>query len=260
MHPDIEKLINIAKESGELTERQKEIILRKAEKLGEDVDEVEMMLETFYQAQPNHAKKADEKKMRCPNCGAIVSGISLQCPECGYIFHRESEASLKARDYIKELATELKTIEKRLDLDPTEKESMKATAINAFSVPNTQIALIQLFSLSYSNYIAEKQIFNSSLAPVWLGKAKSSYLLLKSQSNIDAETSRFLKDYSFIEDIVYSDRIQRREKENVDIVRIKENTRKEVSQQESTAKAEIGLYVMCAVMMIAIALIMIFSD
>ena len=45
MHPDIEKLISIAKENGDLTEKQREIILRKAEKLGEDVDEVELRLD-----------------------------------------------------------------------------------------------------------------------------------------------------------------------------------------------------------------------
>ena len=48
MHSDIEKLINIAREGGELTEKQKEIILRKAEELGEDVDETEMILESIF--------------------------------------------------------------------------------------------------------------------------------------------------------------------------------------------------------------------
>ena len=244
MHPDLERLINIAKESGELSEKQKEIILRKAEKLGEDVDEVEMMLETMNQSRSNLVKHTEGKKMRCPNCGAIVSGLSLQCPECGYVFHRESEASSSARDYIKELTSEIMAIEKRLDLDPTEKENLKATAINTFSVPNTQVALIQLFSLSYSNYIAEKQIINSSLAPVWLGKAKSSYLLLNSQSNIDSETSRFLKEYSFIEDVVFSERIQRKEIENVDMVRIKEATRKE----EINKKSEVITLIVSAIM------------
>ena len=47
MHPDIEKLLSIAKENGNLTEKQREIILRKAEKLGEDLDEVEMILESL---------------------------------------------------------------------------------------------------------------------------------------------------------------------------------------------------------------------
>ena len=227
MHPDIEKLINIAKETGELTERQKEIILRKAEKLGEDVDEVEMILVTLFPKPTiKGPETAGEKRMKCPNCGEIVSGYSLQCPACGYIFNRESVANSRARDYIKELSSDLIAIEKRLDLDPAEKESMKATAINAFSVPNTQVALIQLFSLSYSNYIAEKQIVNSTLAPVWLGKAKSTYLLLKSQSNIDSETKRLLNEYSFIEDVVITDRIQRKEKENVEVVKIKSEEQK----------------------------------
>ena len=86
MHPDIEKLINIAKESGELTEEQKEVILRKAEKLGEDVDEVEMILETLRQKPTiQEPETVGEKMMKCPNCGEIVSGYSLQCPACGYV-------------------------------------------------------------------------------------------------------------------------------------------------------------------------------
>ena len=87
MHEDIQKLINIAKGSGNLTEKQKEIILRKAEKLGEDVDEVEMILETV---RPNrieiHSPKANDNRMRCPNCGSLLPGRVSQCPECGYVF------------------------------------------------------------------------------------------------------------------------------------------------------------------------------
>ena len=45
MHPSVEKLISIAKEGSEITERQKEIILRKAAELGDDVEEIEFILE-----------------------------------------------------------------------------------------------------------------------------------------------------------------------------------------------------------------------
>lgn len=45
MHPDIDKLITLALADGEVTEKEREIILRKAEKLGLDIDEVEMYLE-----------------------------------------------------------------------------------------------------------------------------------------------------------------------------------------------------------------------
>ena len=45
MNPEIEKLIEMALSDGQLTDKEREIILRKAEKLGLDVDEVEMYLE-----------------------------------------------------------------------------------------------------------------------------------------------------------------------------------------------------------------------
>lgn len=45
MNPEIEKLIEMALADGRVTDKEREIILRKAEKLGLDVDEVEMYLE-----------------------------------------------------------------------------------------------------------------------------------------------------------------------------------------------------------------------
>lgn len=69
MHPDIEKLISIAKENGDLTEKQREIILRKAEKIGEDVDEVELRLDLLGSS--FKPKTTTNFKSRCPHCGAI---------------------------------------------------------------------------------------------------------------------------------------------------------------------------------------------
>jgi len=45
MHPEIEKLIGIALQDGILTDKEREIIFRKAETLGIDKDEIEMILE-----------------------------------------------------------------------------------------------------------------------------------------------------------------------------------------------------------------------
>lgn len=45
MHPEIDKLIEMALTDGQVTDKEREIILRKAEKLGLDVDEVEMVIE-----------------------------------------------------------------------------------------------------------------------------------------------------------------------------------------------------------------------
>lgn len=45
MHPELDKLIEMALADGQVTDKEREIILRKAEKLGFDMDEVEMYLE-----------------------------------------------------------------------------------------------------------------------------------------------------------------------------------------------------------------------
>lgn len=45
MHPEIENLINMALADGQVTDKEREIILRKAEKLGIDIEEVEMIIE-----------------------------------------------------------------------------------------------------------------------------------------------------------------------------------------------------------------------
>ncbi|HBZ19732.1 MAG TPA: hypothetical protein DEO60_01275 [Bacteroidales bacterium] len=44
MNAEIEKLINLTVATGEITERKRETIMRKAQSLGEDLDEVELIL------------------------------------------------------------------------------------------------------------------------------------------------------------------------------------------------------------------------
>ena len=45
MHPEIDNLIYMALADGEVTEKERAIILRKAEALGADKDETEMILD-----------------------------------------------------------------------------------------------------------------------------------------------------------------------------------------------------------------------
>ena len=45
MNPEIEKLIDFALADGVITDKEREIIRKKAEKLGEDPDEAEMILD-----------------------------------------------------------------------------------------------------------------------------------------------------------------------------------------------------------------------
>lgn len=94
----LEKLIEMALMDGELTEKEKQILFKKAESFGVDLDEFEMVLEaklfekqqsnmkveTPVSAAPKSDKLGDVKK--CPACGAIVGAFQGICSDCGHEF------------------------------------------------------------------------------------------------------------------------------------------------------------------------------
>lgn len=94
----IEHLIDMALADGELTEKEKQVLFKKAEANGIDLDEFEMVLDArLYEKQkamqapqpvsvggatPNSNKLGDVKK--CPSCGAIIESFTTRCPDCGH--------------------------------------------------------------------------------------------------------------------------------------------------------------------------------
>lgn len=192
MHEDVVKLINIAKSNGFLTIKQKEIILRKAEKYGEDLDEVEMLLEADSKSEAQrevHLAK-EEKRMRCVNCGAIISETTLQCPECGYVLNKESFASTVARNQISILQNQLAeaaTLEEQTAL------------INTFTMPVTKEGLSQFLELAYSNYAsigtAEKDIKREPIRNAWKGKCLQAYNALLRLGESDPSVQILLNRY-----------------------------------------------------------------
>jgi ribosomal protein L32 len=95
----IEQLINAALADGVLTEKEKQVLFKKAHELGIDLDEFEMVLDAkLYKAQeaekerrakaaPKSDKYADVKK--CPACGSIIPPNTKVCPGCGMVFSNE---------------------------------------------------------------------------------------------------------------------------------------------------------------------------
>lgn len=97
----LEKLIELALADGELTEKEKQVLFKRAEAEGIDLDEFEMVLEarifektknktTEPIAAPKSDKLGDVKK--CPGCGAIAESFATRCFDCGTEF-RNIEAS-----------------------------------------------------------------------------------------------------------------------------------------------------------------------
>jgi hypothetical protein len=86
MNAELEKLVNYALVDGYITDKEKQVLVKKAQAAGFDLDELEMILEgRLYEI--NKATKP--KVNKCPSCGEIISGLSKVCPSCDYVLNSE---------------------------------------------------------------------------------------------------------------------------------------------------------------------------
>jgi hypothetical protein len=107
MNSEIDNLINLALADGEVTDKERAIILRKAESLGIDKDEVEMILEAkLHQLKNKAVEPKKENVNKCPSCGEIIHGLSQVCSSCGYVLNKSTisgENSKSLNDSIHQL-------------------------------------------------------------------------------------------------------------------------------------------------------------
>jgi ribosomal protein L37E len=125
MNPEIEKLIDLALADGEITDKERKVILKKAEKLGEDPDEVEVILDGRL-----HLKSSSKKIIKCPNCGQEENGISQICSSCGFVLKEKvlgdnSKGLNEKINYLENLLIEIKSIEIKSTLQKTSSYFLK---------------------------------------------------------------------------------------------------------------------------------------
>jgi hypothetical protein len=182
MHPEIEKLIDLALADGQVTEKEKNVILKKAAELGVDADEVEMVLDgKLHQLQANKPK--DKEKIgnikTCPACGASVKAFQIKCDDCGHEFTGNA-----ANVSISNLLNQLKVANK-------EKHE---TIINSYAIPINKEDLFEFLQVSCSQSL-EGSDYMIQLA--WRRKSKEA--LLKSKlAFINDEKFKLLNDYEII--------------------------------------------------------------
>jgi hypothetical protein len=93
MKKELEQLINYAIADGVITEKEREILRKKAVEMGVDPDEVEMVLEgrlgEKMQRENFNALKSQMRK--CPNCGDVIPITSGVCPSCNFVFDNQGQ-------------------------------------------------------------------------------------------------------------------------------------------------------------------------
>lgn len=103
--PALENLINLALADGELSDKEIAVLFKRAQSMGIDLDEFEMVLQarlfekqkamqseskpkqsTLPPPPPIAAPSVPPGMRKCPACGAVANISERECAYCGYIF------------------------------------------------------------------------------------------------------------------------------------------------------------------------------
>ena len=215
LHPELQHLLDFALESGEVTEKHRQVLHNKATTLGQDIDELDMIID----GEILRLKKKEDGKQTtysCPNCGSSIPKSSIKCGFCGFEISKTKVTGIENIDLLKRQL-------KKIDIEENEirKKSTvwknpynqisgaqnKASIISTFSMPNDKEHLLEFFLFCDSNADSYPRILgityearmhaqnNEILRSAWSGKAKLGYNKLKRFENEDDEIRELIEKY-----------------------------------------------------------------
>lgn len=231
-NPQLEKLIALALADGELTEKEKQVLFKKAQAMGVELDEFEMVLDArLYQrtqaqntqqaqqspvsSAPKSDKYGDVKK--CPSCGAMITSFTSACPDCGYEFSNIAANSSiqKLFEMLNQVETESRDDAKTLlggigraygDIfskgfgGGSKDTRKKKTIIQNFPIPTTKDDILEFLTLAVP--LARKpSIFNSDpvamdMCRVWKTKCEQIIMKAKFSMRDDKKTLEMIAEYA----------------------------------------------------------------
>lgn len=153
----MEQLIEMALADGELTEKEKQVLFKKAEAAGIDLDEFEMVLDArLFEAKKTAGTQSNQKEKeeasaprsdkfgdirKCPSCGAILQSFQTHCDECGYEFK-----NVNAVQSARKLFDLLQAVELRKSEQIGEQEKEKARRLDQLAkIHNSDSGFVKVF-------------------------------------------------------------------------------------------------------------------
>ena len=230
----LEALITAALADGVLTEKEKQILFKKAEAMGIDLDEFEMVLDARlvelkkkeakanqqYQLEMEKAKSAQPSApksekygdvRKCPACGAIVPSMAAKCPECGYEF-TNMEANSSTRLLMQKIdEIQAQYAELTANVDNKDESAIRtrgyqvkrqlndrtAQLIQNFPIPNTREDLIEFLTLCIGNSKADSVMLdgNDPVTPAWRKKLQQVIAKVKVALPNDQQAQELIDEY-----------------------------------------------------------------
>ena len=190
----IESLINMALIDGELTEKEKQILFKKAESLNIDLDEFEMVLQgRLFEKQQSLNKvnvettvstKSDKlgDVKKCPACGGITTSFSAKCVDCGHEFSN-IEANVSIEKLFKLLTEIENTPKEKFGMFQDDKKEAyesdlvqkKAEIIKNFPIPNTKNDILEFLTSALPHARKVKTGIGSLFSSKLIGGVSDSY-------------------------------------------------------------------------------------
>lgn len=176
MHSEIEKLIDLAIADGQITEKERNVILKKAIELGVDLDEVEMTLDgklhQLEASKPKQKEKVGNIKT-CPVCGAAVKVMELSCSDCGHEFN-----NLKANSTLLKLLDEIQKINIDNYVDEDDYYKKIASLIKSSVVPSSANELYEFGTKAVAEINSQLNHWRED-SVAWKNKAEDCIMKLK---------------------------------------------------------------------------------
>lgn len=187
----IEALIKAALADGVLTEKEKQVLFKKAQEAGIDLDEFEMVLDArLVELQKEEKEKAEKSApksdkygsvRKCPACGAIVGAFKGICQECGFEF-TEVDANLSSKKLYDVLSREKDT-------------KKKQEIIETFPLPNTKADILEFLTALKPRVLD----INSEFAAVYYKKYAECIEKAKVSFGGDKQLQPFIDDFNQVD-------------------------------------------------------------
>jgi hypothetical protein len=228
LHPDLQKLLDFALESGEVTEKHRHILHNKAILLNQDIDELEMIIEGEIRRLKKSLEGDKQKNYACPNCGASIPASAIKCGFCNF---EVTKSKAVGENYIDKLNMQLQKVNdwhaqaitkaqekwwggNTFQID-TGAAQQKATVISTFTMPTDKEHLLEFFYFCHGNYesnydskwyfsISDKaqQQNTNIVANAFRAKAQTAYEKLKRFVEGDEEIKSLVTQYRKIYDLI----------------------------------------------------------
>ena len=152
---EMEALIEATLQDGVITDQEKAVLIKRAEKEGIDIDELDVYIQSLLQKRhqaeaAEDAQNDRQSKMgsikKCPNCGQTVQAGWAACPMCGFAFNVEENST--AYTIFAEKVTSMYSQTNGLDIfwGYQKRVQKKANFIETYPIPNNRLVLLEFLT------------------------------------------------------------------------------------------------------------------